>query len=243
MDAEVKESLVPSAGVAIADVGAVLAGKAGYPEVRAKSLEPMFVKPFPWWKRAMDIAGALFAIIVFGPQMLAIALVIKLTSPGPVLFTQMRGGRGGKPFKVYKFRTMVVDAEQRKLDILHLNERNGPAFKMKNDPRVTSIGRLLRATSMDEMPQFFNVLFGDMSLVGPRPLPVEECSKTDQWHRRRLEVKPGLTCIWQVKGRDRSCFDQWVRQDIEYIEKHSLLLDLKLILQTVPAVLSRRGAH
>ena len=243
MDAEVRETPVTSAGVAIADVSRMLSTKLEYPEVRAKALEPMFLKPFPKWKRAMDVVGALFAIIVFGPQMLAIALAIKLTSAGPVLFTQMRGGRGGVPFKVYKFRTMVTDAEALKADIMHLNERNGPAFKMKNDPRVTSIGRLLRATSMDEMPQFFNVLFGDMSLVGPRPLPVEECTAADQWHRRRLEVKPGLTCIWQVKGRDRSCFDQWVRQDIEYIEKHSLLLDIKLLLQTVPAVLSRRGAH
>jgi lipopolysaccharide/colanic/teichoic acid biosynthesis glycosyltransferase len=191
----------------------------------------------------MDLVGATVAIVLFGPQMLLIALAIKLGSSGPVLFTQMRSGRGGAPFKVYKFRTMVVDAEARKQEIMHLNERNGPAFKMKDDPRVTGIGRFLRATSMDELPQFFNVLFGDMSLVGPRPLPVDEAGATDQWHRRRLEVKPGLTCIWQVSGRDRSCFDHWVRQDIEYIEKHSLWLDIKLILKTVPAVLSRRGAH
>lgn len=191
----------------------------------------------------MDLVGATVAIVLFGPQMLLIALAIKLGSSGPVLFTQMRSGRGGVPFKVYKFRTMVVDAEARKQEIMHLNERNGPAFKMKDDPRVTGIGRFLRATSMDELPQFFNVLFGDMSLVGPRPLPVDEAGATDQWHRRRLEVKPGLTCIWQVSGRDRSCFDHWVRQDIEYIEKHSLWLDIKLILKTVPAVLSRRGAH
>lgn len=243
MNAEVKETNVPSAGVAIADVGRVLSSKLEYPEVRAKALEPHFQRPFPWWKRAMDVLGGTVALIIFGPQMLAIALAIKLTSKGPVLFTQMRGGRGGVPFKVYKFRTMVVDAEARKQEIIHLNERNGPAFKMKNDPRVTTIGRFLRATSMDELPQFLNVVKGDMSLVGPRPLPVDECTAADQWHRRRLEVKPGLTCIWQVKGRDRSCFDQWVRQDIEYIEKHSLLLDIKLILQTVPAVLSRRGAH
>ena len=232
-----------SARVAIADISRLLSHPVEYPEVRAQALEPLFVRPFPWWKRAMDIAGAFVALVVLSPQMALIALAIRLTSPGPVLFTQMRGGRGGVPFKVYKFRTMVVDAESRKQDILHLNERNGPAFKMKNDPRVTTIGRFLRMTSMDELPQFYNVLIGDMSIVGPRPLPVEECRAADQWHRRRLEVKPGLTCIWQVNGRDRSCFDHWVRQDIEYIEKHSLWLDLKLILQTIPAVLSRRGAH
>jgi len=206
-------------------------------------LEPMFVRPFPKWKRAMDVAGSLFGLILFAPIMLCVAIAIKLGSPGPVFFTQMRGGMGAKPFKLYKFRTMVPDAEAQKQSLLHLNERHGPAFKMKADPRITPIGRFLRKTSLDELPQFINVLKGDMSIVGPRPLPVAEDEELDQWHRCRLEVKPGLTCIWQISGRDESCFDKWVRQDIEYIRNHSLLLDVKLIMLTIPAVLKRRGAH
>lgn len=213
------------------------------PVVATLPLEPMFIQPFPRWKRAMDVLGAIVAILLFGPLMLGIAVAIKLGSPGPVVFKQKRGGVGGKPFMVYKFRTMVPNAESLKKDLLHLNERQGPAFKMKEDPRVTPIGRFLRKTSLDELPQFFNVLHGDMSLVGPRPLPVEEDKGYDQWHRRRLEVKPGLTCIWQISGRDESCFDKWVRQDIQYIHSRSFWLDVKLLLLTVPAVLLRKGAH
>lgn len=213
------------------------------PCVPVKALEPTLHRPFPRWKRAIDIIGASIALVCLSPQIILVALLIKATSRGPILFTQLRGGRGGVPFKVYKFRTMVVDAEARKAELLHLNERSGPAFKMKKDPRVTPVGRFLRATSMDELPQFFNVLMGDMSIVGPRPLPIAECHKFDQWHRRRLEVKPGLTCIWQVSARENQSFDHWVRQDIEYIENLSFWLDLKLILKTIPAVISRRGAH
>jgi lipopolysaccharide/colanic/teichoic acid biosynthesis glycosyltransferase len=213
------------------------------PSVVTLPLEPMFVRPFPTWKRAMDIAGALTGLILFAPIMLFVSLIIKLGSPGPVLFTQMRGGMGGKPFKLYKFRTMVPDAEAQKAALRHLNERHGPAFKMKDDPRITRVGRMLRKTSLDELPQFLNVLKGDMSLVGPRPLPVAEDAELDQWHRLRLEVKPGLTCIWQISGRDESCFDKWVRQDIEYIRNRSMLLDVKLIMLTIPAVVRRRGAH
>ena len=213
------------------------------PTVVTLPLEPMFLKPLPKWKRAMDIVGALVGLTLFAPVMLFIALLIKMGSPGPVFFTQMRGGRGARPFKLYKFRTMVPDAEARKRELLHLNERQGPAFKMKNDPRITAVGRFLRKTSLDELPQFINVLKGDMSLVGPRPLPVSEDKELDQWHRCRLEVNPGLTCIWQISGRDESCFDKWVRQDIEYIKNHSLLLDVKLIMLTIPAVIKRRGAH
>jgi len=243
MNAQPNERVLERGGLGISPQGIAFTTAVESYEVKAKPLESHFVRPFPKWKRAMDILGAVVGIVLFAPIMLAVAIAIKCTSSGPVLFTQLRGGRGGRPFRVYKFRTMVVDAEARKQEIMHLNERTGPAFKMKSDPRVTRIGAILRKTSIDELPQFFNVLKGDMSLVGPRPLPVDEVRLCDQWHWRRLEVKPGLTCIWQVNGRDQSCFDAWVRQDIEYIRKHSLLLDIKLLLLTIPAVLSRKGAH
>ncbi|MCC6694680.1 MAG: sugar transferase [Candidatus Hydrogenedentes bacterium] len=202
----------------------------------------LFEAPFPWWKRAMDLAGALAALAVFAPAMIAIAIAIKLTSSGPVFFTQVRGGRGGRPFKLYKFRSMAVDAEARKADLMRFNERSGVAFKMTGDPRVTRIGRIIRKTSLDELPQLFNVLVGDMSLVGPRPLPVSEEKDYNSWHWRRLDVKPGLTCIWQVTSRHDHDFDRWVRLDLEYIRKRSFWLDLVLLFKTVPAVLMQRGA-
>ena len=202
----------------------------------------LFAKPFPWWKRGVDFVGALAALIAFAPIMAAIALAIKATSNGPVLFTQLRGGRGGRPFHLYKFRSMRVDAEALKADLMKFNERSGVAFKMAKDPRVTRIGAFLRKTSLDELPQLFNVLKGEMSLVGPRPLPVTEEEAYDFWHWRRLDVKPGLTCIWQVTNRHDRDFDRWVRLDIEYIRRQSFWLDIKLIVQTVPAVLLQRGA-
>ncbi|GMW01034.1 MAG: hypothetical protein AMXMBFR84_21710 [Candidatus Hydrogenedentota bacterium] len=202
----------------------------------------LFARPFPWWKRTMDFTVALIALTVFAPVMLAIGLAIKITSPGPVFFTQLRGGRGGKPFKLYKFRSMSVDAEARKAELMHLNERSGVAFKMTRDPRVTSIGKVIRKTSLDELPQLINVLKGDMSLVGPRPLPVTEEKAYNHWHWRRLDVKPGITCIWQVTSRHDKDFDRWVRLDLEYIEKQSLLLDISLLVRTIPAVLVQRGA-
>lgn len=203
----------------------------------------LFIRPVPWWKRAMDIVGASVAIFIFAIPMLFIAIAIRLTSPGPAIFRQVRGGHGGKPFVCYKFRTMVQDAEARKADLLHLNERKGPVFKMKADPRVTKVGAFLRSTSLDELPQFFNVLKGDMSLVGPRPLPIEEDRGYSLWHRYRQMVKPGITCIWQVVSRDESCFDEWVRQDIQYIRNFGFWQDVKLLLLTLPAVLLGRGAH
>jgi exopolysaccharide biosynthesis polyprenyl glycosylphosphotransferase len=202
----------------------------------------LFVRPYPKWKRMLDFVGALVAIILFSPFMVATALAVYLSSPGPVLFRQTRSGHGGKPFTLLKFRSMVVDAETRKEELLAFNERSRVAFKMKNDPRVTPTGRIIRKTSLDELPQLFNVLKGDMSLVGPRPLPVEEEKDYAAWHRRRLEVMPGLTGLWQVSSRDDSDFDNWVRMDIRYIEKHSIMLDFVLLLKTIPAVLFRRGA-
>jgi lipopolysaccharide/colanic/teichoic acid biosynthesis glycosyltransferase len=172
-----------------------------------------------------------------------ISLAIKLTSRGPVFFKQYRSGHGGKPFALYKFRTMVINAEALKEELLPLNEQDGAAFKMKNDPRVTRLGRILRTTSLDELPQLWNILRGDMTLVGPRPLPCDETAACHGWQRRRLLVRPGLTCIWQVRGRGTVPFVEWIRMDLEYIRAQSLLHDLKLLVLTVPAVLLRRGAH
>ncbi|MDW8262481.1 MAG: sugar transferase [Phycisphaerales bacterium] len=206
-------------------------------------LAPMFVRPTPWWKRLIDVVAASCGVVVLSPVLLAVAALIKVTDPqGPVLFKQRRAGLGGKPFTIYKFRTMRTDAEAMKRQLAALNEQDGPAFKITNDPRVTPIGRFLRRTSLDELPQLFNVLKGDMSLVGPRPLPVEESDGCDRWHRRRLDVAPGLTCIWQVHGRSRVTFDEWARMDIRYIRRRRLWHDLSLLVQTIPAVLLRRGA-
>lgn len=210
---------------------------------RAPEIEAIFTQPFPRWKRAMDIVGAALLIALFGPVMIAIALAIKCSSSGPVFFVQKRGGIGGKPFNLYKFRSMFVDAELRKRELMAFNERSGPVFKMKDDPRVTHVGRFIRRTSLDELPQLFNVLKGDMSLVGPRPLPINEEAGYEQWHWRRLDVKPGLTCIWQATSRHISDFDRWVRLDLEYIRRRSFLLDVQILLLTIPAVLARRGAH
>jgi lipopolysaccharide/colanic/teichoic acid biosynthesis glycosyltransferase len=203
----------------------------------------LFARPFPFWKRAMDMGGALTGLICFAPIMIAVAIAVKATSKGPVFFKQKRGGMGGKTFYLYKFRSMATDAEARKQDLMKFNERSGVAFKMTNDPRVTAVGKFIRKTSLDELPQLFNVLLGDMSIVGPRPLPVNEEDGYSVWHWRRLDVKPGITCIWQVTSRHDRDFDRWVRLDLEYIRKRSFWLDVTLILQTIPAVLAQRGAH
>ncbi|MCC6152320.1 MAG: sugar transferase [Candidatus Hydrogenedentes bacterium] len=203
----------------------------------------LFARPFPKWKRAMDVAGSLCGIIAFAPVMLVLAIAIKATSRGPVFFKQKRGGMGGKTFYLYKFRSMTTDAEARKADLMKYNERSGVAFKMTNDPRVTKLGKFIRKTSLDELPQLFNIFLGDMSIVGPRPLPVNEEGSYSVWHWRRLDVKPGLTCIWQVTARHDRDFDRWVRLDLEYIEKLSIWLDVSLIVRTIPAVLLQRGAH
>jgi lipopolysaccharide/colanic/teichoic acid biosynthesis glycosyltransferase len=208
----------------------------------ARAMEQLFTHRMPIWKRLIDVTGALFGLCVLAPLFASIALVMKITSRGPVFFCQKRSGLGGKPFVMFKFRTMVVDAEDRKLQLMSLNEQDGPAFKIKNDPRVTLLGRLLRSTSIDELPQLWNVLRGDMSLVGPRPLPCDETESCCGWLRQRLDVTPGLTCIWQVQGRSTVSFAEWVRMDVQYIRSRSFGGDLKLLLQTVPAVVSRKGA-
>lgn len=198
-------------------------------------------------KTLMDFFGALFLLVSLTviPVIPAIALAIKLASPGPVFFRQKRSGLNGAPFTLYKFRTMVTNAEQFKHELEAMNEMRGPVFKVTNDPRVTRIGKWLRRYSLDELPQLFNVLRGEMSLVGPRPLPVDEVRRfNDLAHRRRLSVKPGITCLWQISGRNQIAdFKEWVRLDLEYIDNWSLWLDLKILLRTIPAVFAGTGAR
>lgn len=212
------------------------------PEVRNVIIETLFNKPTPYWKLAMDRVGSSIALVVFSPLLLAIAVAIKLDSPGPVFFLQKRAGLGGQPFTLYKFRSMRTDAEAMKATLMHLNERNGPAFKMTDDPRVTRLGRILRKYSLDELPQFYNVFRGDMSLVGPRPLPVTEDAGMCTWHCMRRDLKPGITCLWQISAREDEDFDGWVRLDIQYLRNVNFWLDLKILLLTIPAVLSGKGA-
>jgi lipopolysaccharide/colanic/teichoic acid biosynthesis glycosyltransferase len=171
------------------------------------------------------------------------AVLIKLTSRGPVFFVQNRIGFNKRPISVYKFRTMVADAEEKIGEVEHLNEVSGPVFKIKNDPRVTRLGKYLRKSSIDELPQLFNVLKGDMSLVGPRAMAVRDFAGFDQdWHRRRFSVRPGITCLWQVNGRSSVPFEKWMELDMEYIDKWSLWLDLQILVKTIPAVLKGSGA-
>jgi exopolysaccharide biosynthesis polyprenyl glycosylphosphotransferase len=194
-------------------------------------------------RRCVDVVAALLLIAVLSPLLAAVALVIKLTSPGPVLFRQLRCGLHGRPFVFLKFRSMRVGADLMKHHLAPFNEMDGPAFKMTNDPRVTPVGRFLRRTSLDELPQLFNILRGDMSFVGPRPAVVDEVRQYEPWQRRRLSMKPGLTCLWQISGRNELTFDEWMRLDLEYIDNWSLWLDLKIALKTIPAVLLGRGAR
>ena len=193
-------------------------------------------------KRSIDILISLTLLLLLFPILLCLSLTIKLTSPGPFLFAQVRVGLNQRKFLLFKFRSMVADAEALRRDLIHLNERNGPAFKITNDPRVTPFGRWLRRTSLDELPQLYNVLIGEMSLVGPRPPLPAEVESYNWVFRKRLSVKPGITCIWQVSGRDYVAFDRWMQMDHEYVENWSVWLDLKILLQTIPAVLLRRGA-
>ena len=193
-------------------------------------------------RRAIDIAGASIGLLLAGPVLAVAAIAIKATSRGPVMFVQQRAGLGGAPFAIYKLRTMCQGADAMKARLKSQSEQDGAAFKMSSDPRVTAIGSILRKTSLDELPQLWNVLIGDMSLVGPRPLPVEEAEEVAGWQRRRLDVMPGLTCIWQVEGRSRVSFVEWMRMDLRYIRRPSLVSDLRLMAATVPAVLARRGA-
>jgi lipopolysaccharide/colanic/teichoic acid biosynthesis glycosyltransferase len=193
-------------------------------------------------KRGLDFGVAALLLVVALPVWCAAALLVRLTSPGPILFRQVRSGKDGAPFVCFKFRTMVADAEQRRDHLLRINEMSGPVFKVKRDPRITWVGAVLRKTSVDELPQLINVLRGEMSLVGPRPALPSEVDRYSAIQRQRLLVKPGLTCLWQISGRNLIDFDRWIELDIEYVRRRSFLLDLTILVQTVPAVISGRGA-
>ena len=194
-------------------------------------------------KRVFDVVSSAVALALFSPVLAAVAVAIRLDSPGPVFFRQRRVGLNGRPFTMLKFRSMHIDAVARLESLRALNEVSGPIFKMRNDPRITRVGGFLRKTSLDELPQFFNVLGGQMSIVGPRPPIPAEVRQYKRWQRRRLSVKPGITCTWQVSGRSNINFDQWMELDLEYIDHWSLWKDIQICFKTIPAVLSSRGAH
>jgi exopolysaccharide biosynthesis polyprenyl glycosylphosphotransferase len=200
----------------------------------------------PAWaicKRAMDLLISIVGIVVLSPLMLVTAILAKTTSPGPAIFSQKRAGKNGKPFSMYKFRSMCVDAESKLEQLQAKNEADGPAFKMAKDPRVTPFGRLIRKTSIDELPQLFNVLMGDMSIVGPRPPLLTEVAQYNDWDWGRLTVKPGLTCYWQISGRSELSFSEWMKLDLKYVEEQGFWTDCKIILRTVRIVFSGKGAY
>lgn len=203
-------------------------------------------QPFMSWlvvKRLIDIVGAAALLIALAPVLVVAAVLVRLSSPGPIFYRWLVVGENGRPFTGYKFRTMVTDADDLKARLMATNEMSGPVFKMRSDPRVTSVGRFLRRYSIDELPQLWSVLRGDMSLVGPRPPLQTEYEQFTPWQRQKVAVKPGITCLWQINGRNHiNDFDHWVELDLEYIKHRSLWLDLKILALTIPAVLSGRGA-
>jgi len=204
------------------------------------------VPPFSWRteaKRIMDLAVSISLLFISAPLFALVAIAIKLDSRGPIFFVQQRVGFSKRRFCMIKFHTMTNDAEQRMKEVEHLNEKSGPIFKIRNDPRITRVGRWLRKTSIDELPQLMNVLLGDMSIVGPRPLSVRDATRMEEvWQKRRFSVKPGLTCLWQVSGRSNLSFEQWMQMDLEYIDRWSLKLDASILLRTIPAIVLARGA-
>ncbi|HUG89369.1 MAG TPA: sugar transferase [Planctomycetaceae bacterium] len=240
LTSEVEQRLASTVDLmqALCDGSASVAGG----DAPVQSLDRLFARPLPAWKRALDVVGAIVACVLFAPVMLAAAGLVKLTSRGPILFRQTRVGLGGRHFTMYKFRTMCVDAEARQAELRPYNEQDGPAFKLANDPRVTRVGRYLRKACIDELPQLWNVLRGDMTLVGPRPLDPAETSRIAGWQRRRIDGTPGLTCIWQLHGKSRVPFAEWMRMDIRYLRSRSPVRDLRLIVQTVLAVVLHRGS-
>ncbi len=198
---------------------------------------------YPTWKRMSDILLASIGLLCALPILGMAAIAIRLTSNGPIFFTQWRTGQFSRPFKILKLRTMVVDAEELKAKLQKMNERDGPAFKMKYDPRVTPVGKFLRATGLDELPQLWNVLKGDMAIVGPRPLPCDEDANCEPWHRRRLDTRPGITCFWQIMKSRVEGFDDWMRLDLQYLAKRSFTQDVRLMVKTVLAVILGRVGH
>lgn len=208
--------------------------------IRAQALT--FSLNMPWWKRTLDLMISITTLVLLSPLLILVAILIKLTSRGPIFFFQWREGKNGQKFKIYKFRTMKVNAESQQDNLRHLSEQDGPAFKIKNDPRLTWFGAFLRKSCLDETPQFFNILKGDMTLVGPRPLPVNESQACTRWQRRRLDVTPGMTCLWQVYGDRNVSFDEWMRMDERYIRTASLKTDLLILFRTALFVLLRRAS-
>ncbi len=219
--------------------------RSGYGQMATTRTVPTtyICRQYPAWKRCMDVGFALLGLVISIPVILIVAIAIKLTSKGPIFFRQMRSGQFGNAFPIYKLRTMVVDAEELKEKLHPLNERDGPAFKIKNDPRVTRLGGLLRKTGIDELPQLWNVLVGHMAIVGPRPLPCNEDAMCKVWHRRRLDTKPGLTCIWQISKSRNISFSDWMRMDLKYTDKRTIASDIGLMFKTVLAVFLGRVGH
>jgi exopolysaccharide biosynthesis polyprenyl glycosylphosphotransferase len=193
-------------------------------------------------KRTFDLVLSTVGLILLSPVLLAIALSVKLGSSGPAIYRSVRPGIGGRPFYCFKFRTMREHADQIQADLEPLNEQSGALFKIRHDPRLTRVGRFLRRYSLDELPQLVNVIRGEMSLVGPRPLPMRDFNRLEEWHKKRYLVLPGITGLWQVSGRSELDFDDLVRLDFLYLERWSIMLDLSILLKTIPAVISRRGA-
>ncbi len=200
-------------------------------------------KVYLFLKRCLDIVASIIGLICLSPIIILVAIAIKLESEGPVLFSQDRVGKYGKIFKIYKMRSMVQNAEELKEKLLEQNEMSGPMFKMKDDPRITKVGKFIRKTSIDELPQLINVIKGNMSLVGPRPSLPKEVEKFEPWMYERLAVKPGLTCYWQVMGRNNIDFEEWMKLDIKYVRERNLFLDIKLIFKTFFVLFGDKNAH
>lgn len=194
-------------------------------------------------KRVMDITCSIFGLLILSPVFLIVSFLIWKEDGGPVIFTQERNGINNCVFKMYKFRSMIKNAPNMRQELSEFNKLDGPAFKMKNDPRITKVGAFIRKTSIDELPQLLNVIKGDMSLIGPRPLPTYETAECDEYQLQRLLVRPGLSCYWQILGRNDISFDEWMEMDLDYIEEASVITDLKILLLTAKAVLSGKGAY
>lgn len=212
-------------------------------QVQALTVVPNNARGYRFWKRALDICASLVGLILLSPLFAVVAVLIFREDRGKVFFAQERNGLDNRVFRMYKFRTMIANAPALRQELDKYNELDGPAFKMKDDPRITKIGGFLRRTSLDELPQLVNVLKGEMSLVGPRPLPIYETAQCNDYQLQRLLVKPGITCYWQISGRSDISFDQWIEMDLRYIRQASFLTDLKILLQTVKAVVTGKGAY
>lgn len=211
--------------------------------VAAKDFEVRESAAYRVSKRIFDLVVASIALVLLVPIIPLIVVMIRLDTPGPVFFRQERVGKNGRSFKFYKFRSMHTDAERRRREVESMNEQDGPVFKVKSDPRVTSVGKFLRRSSLDEIPQIFNVFKGDMSVVGPRPPLPSEVEHYQPWQRRRLEVTPGITCLWQISGRSHLSFNEWMRLDMEYLRQRSFKTDMLILMRTIPAVIARKGAY